>query len=407
MVSQPLLRDFKIDPLRARVATAQRGEEIADVSLRETAEITTANAQRDYWALVLANAAVAVQQRSLDLSPELERNNRARVDVGQSPPLDLVSARAEVAQRRENLIIAQTAVRQAEDDLRILIIDPKRPDFWAVRIEPVDLVPPVGPAPDVDAAVHAALQERTDLVRARTEIAISDTAVALAKNDVLPDLRAQATYLTNGLGGTELLRTGGFPGTVVGQNFTAFGDVLRQLFMANYPAWTVGFTLSYPLGRSTEQAALARSHLEREQSVARLRSAEYKAVREIRQAALQLDQNRQRIETTRLARELQEQRLDAEQKRYEVGMSTNFNVIQAQRDVAVARNGELQAQLDYQLALINYQTAQRVGSGTFGAGSGVTSALSSPGTSSTTSTTTTGAAAGTTVLPGGPGGQQQ
>src|SRR5205085_5503590 len=97
VVSQPLLRDFKIDPLRARVATAQRGEEIADVSLRETAEITTANAQRDYWALVLANAAVAVQQRSLDLSLELERNNRARVDVGQSPPLDLVSARAEVA----------------------------------------------------------------------------------------------------------------------------------------------------------------------------------------------------------------------------------------------------------------------------------------------------------------------
>jgi hydrophobic/amphiphilic exporter-1 (mainly G- bacteria), HAE1 family len=408
IVSQPLLRGFKIDPLRAQVTTAQRSLEIADVSLREIGEITTANAQRAYWALVLAKAAVAVQQRSLDLSLELERNNRARVDVGQSPPLDLVSAQAEVAQRRENLIVAQTLVRQAEDQLRILIIDPKRQDFWSVRIEPVDLVPPVGPAPDVDAAVRAALQDRTDLVRARKEIQITDTAVALAKNEVLPDLRAQATYLTNGLGGTELFRPGGFTGQPVAVGATAFGDVLRQLFAADFPTWTVGFTLSYSLGRSTEQAALARSRLEREQSVAQLRSAEFKAVREIRQAALQLDQNRQRIETTRVARELQEQRLDAEQKRYEVGMSTNFNVIQAQRDLAVARNNELQAQLDYQLALIDYETAQHVGTGTASRtlSTGPTGVSSLTGTAVPTSTTTTTTSGtGTTGVPGGPGGQ--
>ena len=116
---------------------------------------------------MLARAAVAVQQRSLDLSLELERNNRARVDVGQSPPLDLVSAQAEVAQRRENLIVAQTLVRQAEDKLRLLILDPKRPDFWFVRLEPVDLVPPIGPAPDVDAAVRNALRPAHGPARAR------------------------------------------------------------------------------------------------------------------------------------------------------------------------------------------------------------------------------------------------
>ena len=86
-------------------------------------------------------------------------------------------------------------------------------------------------------------------------------------------------------------------------------------------------------------------------------------MREVRQAAMQLEQNRQRIDTTRLGRELSEQRLDAEQKRFEVGMSTNFNVIQAQRDLAVARNNELQAQLDYQLALITFETSQHVGPG--------------------------------------------
>jgi len=406
-VSQPLLRNFKIDPLRAQVVTARKSLEIADIGVNELGVTLSSTAERAYWNLVLAKAAVGVQQQTLDLSLELERNNKARVDVGQSPPLDLVSARAEVAQRRENLIVSQTQVRQAEDQLRVLILDPKRPDFWFARLEPADVVPPIGPAPDVDVAVRAALAQRTDLQRTRKLIEIDETNVALAKNQTLPDLRLQATYLTNGLGGTELLRTGGFPGTVVGQQFTAFGDVLRQLFAANYPTWTVGFTLSYPLGRSADQLALVRSSLEREQSVARLRSSELKVVREVRSAAMQLDQDRQRIETTRLGREFSEQRLDAEQKRFEVGMSTNFNVIQAQRDLAVARNAELQAQLDYQLAMIAYRTSQLVGGAAATAttvtptGTTVTipSATTSAGTSGTTGTTTP-----TTAGSGGPGG---
>jgi len=398
-VSQPLLRDFKIDPLRAQVTTAQRNQQIADIGLQELGTTITSGAQRAYWNLVLTRAAVAVQQHSLDLSLELERNNRARVDVGQSPPLDLVSARAEVAQRRESLIVARTQVREAEDALRVLILDPQRPDYWSVRLETADLVPPIGPAPDVDVAVRNALNLRSDLQRTRRQVENTDTALALAKNATLPDVRVQATYLTNGLGGTELLRTGGFPGSVVGQQFTAFGDVLRQLFVGDYPTWTLGLTISYPLGRSNDEANFARAGLEREQTAARLRSSELKVVREVRQAAMQLDQNRERIETTRLARELSEQRLDAEQKRFEVGMSTNFNVIQAQRDLAIARNSELQAQLDYQVATINFETVQRVG----------TSAITNSTVQGIVSTTPTAATATVptplTSGPGGPGGQ--
>jgi hypothetical protein len=215
---------------------------------------------------------------------------------------------------------------------------------------------------------------------------------------VLPDVRLNAEYLTNGLGGTELLRTGGFPGTVSPGPATAYGDVLRQVFASDYPTWTVGVTVSYPLGHSADQAALVQSQLSREQSLARLRSAELHVVRDVRQAALDLDQNRQRIDTTRAARELEAQRLDAEQKRYEVGMSTNFNVIQAQRDLAVARNNELQAQLDYQLALINFETVQKVGpsSGTTtGAATVSSGTVIIPATSATTTTT------GATVSTGG------
>ena len=359
-VSQPLLRNFKLDPARAQLEISRRNRTIADVQLQERAQQVAAEAEAAYWALVTATAAVEVQQRSLDLALELERTNRARVDVGQSPPLDLVSARAEVAQRRENLIVARTQAAQAQDLLRTIVLDPKRADYWTVRLEPADRVPPIGVLPDVDAAVRRALSDRADIVEARRQIENADTNVLLARNETLPDLRAQATYLTNGQGGTRVLRTGGFPGTITGFDTTSFGSVLEQVLSADYPTWSVGFTLTYPVGRSSEEANLARARLEREQATARLRSLELQVVREVRDAALRLEQNRQRIETAQLGRELAEQRLDAEQKRFEVGMSTSFLVIQAQRDLAVARDNEQRSYLEYQLAVVNFDRVQRV-----------------------------------------------
>ena len=118
-------------------------------------------------------------------------------------------------------------------------------------------------------------------------------------------------------------------------------------------------TVSYPLGKSVEEANLARARIERDQSAARLRAVELNAVREIRNAALRVEQNRQRIETAQLSRELAEQRLDAEQRRFEVGMSTSFLVVQAQRDLAISRNNELESHLQYQLSVVAFEASQK------------------------------------------------
>src|SRR6185503_10199970 len=154
--SQPLLRDFKTDSARAQIEIEHRNRDIADIQVRERGAQVSAAAESAYWALVAALASVDVNQRSLDLARELERTNRARVDVGQSPPLDLVAARAEVAQRQENMIVARTNALQAEDLLRSIIFEPGRSDFWTAHIEPADAVPPVGAPPDVDTAVRRA-----------------------------------------------------------------------------------------------------------------------------------------------------------------------------------------------------------------------------------------------------------
>jgi HAE1 family hydrophobic/amphiphilic exporter-1 len=359
--SQPLLRNFRIDTARAQLDISARNREIADLRLQERIARTTADAETAYWSLVSSRAGVDVAQRSLDLALELERTNRARVDVGQSPPLDLVTARAEVAQRRENLIVARTRALQSEDVLRTRVFAPTRTDFWTAHLEPADVVPPIEGPPDVDAAVRRALGERPDIAEARKQIQIGDTNVVLSKNQTLPDVRLRATYLTNGLAGSRLLREGGFPGTIVGSQSTSYGSALAQIFKADFPTWTVGLTVTYPLGKSVEDANFARARIERDQATARLRSKELTAVREVRDAALRLEQNRQRIETAQLGRELAEQRLEAEQRRFEVGMSTSFLVIQAQRDLAVARNNELQSNLDYRLAVIAFQAVQQTG----------------------------------------------
>ena len=363
-VSQPLVRDMATDAARQQLATSRVDREIAGARLRETLVHTVAGVKSAYWNLVSAIANVEARQAALDLARELVRVNRAKVDVGQSPPLDLVAAEAEVAADREQLIIAETSVRQGEDQLRTQIFDTSDPSVWTVKIDPID-PPPLGLAsPDLDAAVANALRDRADLARARKDIDNAQVGVKFTSNQRLPDVRVNASYLASGLGGTQVLRTGGFPGAITGSGgVTDFGSVLNQLITGRYSTWAVGLSVSYPIGQASEEANYARAKLEHVQSQGRLKSAESRAVQQVRDAWWKIDMNAKRIETTRAARELAEQRLDAERKRLDVGISTSFLVIQAQRDLAQARTSELSATLAYDLALVDFEALQQAGPG--------------------------------------------
>jgi len=359
-VSQPLLRNFFTDSARHDLETSRVNRDIAGTRLSESVVRTTAAVKTAYWNLIAARANVEARQKALDLAQELVRVNKARVDVGQSPPLDMVSAQAEAASNEEQLIVAQTAIKEAEDRLRLLILDTSERDTWTVQLEPTDS-PPIGlPAPDLDAAVATALRDRADLARTRKEIENTRTALKYAGNQRLPDVRVNAAYQANGLGGTQVLRSGGFPGTIVGSgDVTDFGSVLNQLFGRDYPTWTVGLSVSYPIGQSADDANYARARLETTQSQERLKSAEARVIQQVRDAGWKIEMNAKRILTTRAARELAEQRLDAEQKRLDVGLSTSFLVIQAQRDFTQAKTNELSAVLAYDLALVDFDALQQ------------------------------------------------
>ena len=367
---QPLLRNFSIDAARQQVQVATTNREIADVGLRQAIVSTERNVRNAYWDLVFAISSLEVQRQSLALAQESLRNNRARVEVGTMAPIDIVEAEAEVARNEEAVIIAETAIEQGEDVLRTLILDPAAPDFWSVRIEPTDEPLLRARQIDVDEAIRTALDRRTDLDQLRAQMTNTDVNIAYFSNQRLPDVDLQVDYALTGLGGTEFIRGLGFPGPIVGQEERAFSEVLGDLFSNSFPTWSVGVRIGYPLGRSTADANHARARLERSQTEARLLEVEVRVTGEVREVGRRVSTNLQRVDATRIATELAARRLEAEQKKFDVGMSTSFLVFQAQRDLSQSRNRELQAVLDYIKSLVDFEAVQEVPLGGGGLGVG-------------------------------------
>jgi outer membrane protein len=357
--SQPLLRDRSIDSARQQYIIAKRNQESSELRFRESVVQTVAAVKQAYWTLKATVANVSVQQQSLELAQELARQNTIRVDAGQIPPLDLVQAEAEVAQRRENLIRANAAVGDAEDGLRRLIMSPSDASFWNVRIDPIE-EPSGRPAlPDVDAAVANALASRSDLARANHDLENARTNVQFLSNQKLPDVRLETSYRGSGLGGTQFLRTGGFPGAISGTRDRSFANALGQAFSPDYPTWSVGVTVNYPIGHSYEEASLARAEIERRQAGQRIASLQMQTAETVRQAARQVRSTAERVDAARASATLAQQRFDSEQRRYEVGLSTTFLVTQAQRDLLQAQVNLLQTTFDYESSLVNFEAVQQ------------------------------------------------
>jgi outer membrane protein TolC len=369
--SQPLLRDRSIDPARQQYIVARRNEQSSELHFREAVVQTVAAVKQAYWTLKAAIAHVDVQQRSVELAEELARQNRIRVDAGQSAPIDLVQAQAEVAQRRENLIDARASAGDAEDRLRRLIMQPSDASFWQVRLDPIEDPSAPGELPDVEAAVDRAMTARYDLARAGHDLENARTEVELFANQKLPDVRVELSYRGSGLAGTEFLRAGGFPGTITGTRRRGFDDALGQTFTPDYPAWSVGVTVGYALGRSYEDAGAARAAVERRQAEQRIASLRLEAAETVRRAGRQIRSAAERMDAARAGATLARERLDVEQRRYEVGLSTTFLVTQAQRDLLEAEVGLLRTALDHESALVHFDAVQQAPPQAAGEGIGV------------------------------------
>ncbi|MGQ0733698.1 MAG: TolC family protein [Acidobacteriota bacterium] len=368
--TQPLMRNFKIDSTRQQVMVSRKNREISDVQLQQTIAVTTRNVKNAYWDLVFAIDNLAVQRQSLQLAQRSLKDNRARVEIGTMAPIDIVQAEAEVAQREEGVILAEAAISRAEDTLRALIANPvDQPDFWTMRLEPSDPAVFQAIAVDLDGAVRSALANRTDLAATRKQIESNDISIRFFRNQTMPDVNAVVNYSAIGLAGTQLRFGSGFPPPVLGRTQRGFFGALGDVFASDFPTWSLQLQVNYPIGSSSSEVNLARARLQNTQTQKQLQSSELQVTTQLRNFARNVQTNGKRVEATRASRALAEKRLEAEEKKFQAGMTSSFLVFQAQRDLNQARNNELQAIIDHLKSVVDFETAQQAPIG--GGGGGV------------------------------------
>ncbi|MCL4821640.1 MAG: TolC family protein [Vicinamibacteria bacterium] len=373
-LTQPLLRGRATDTRRNQIRVAKNNKAISDSTFRLTVVSTVSSVKRAYYNLIAAIDNLEARRKNLELAKKLLDENQIKVRVGTMAPLDVVAAEAEVASREEQVISAENLLGNAEDALKRLIFPASTAEVWPLRVVPTDQPTAQPIAIDADAAMRTAFENRSDLKAARKRLDNAAFSADLARASSLPGIDLVANYGTYGIGGTQFERDG-LGGPITSTIEGGYGDALSKVFGRDNPTWSLGVNVSYPIGNRSARAQKARAEITRQQQEATVRRLELAIAAEVRQAARAVESNYKRVESTRSSRVLAERRLDAEQKKFEAGMSTNFFVTQAQRDLADARVAELTAIADYRKSLVDFELAQEAGIG--GGGSFATVSLGS------------------------------
>jgi len=360
-ITQPLLKNFKTDAPRRQLKISKINRQISDIQFRQEVINAVATTKIYYYDLIYAIDNLRAAKDSLDLAKKLLAENEIRVRVGTMAPLDIVEARSEVASREEAVIVAENLVLNSEDNLKRVIFPQNDPAMWATRIVPTTH-PVAEPVPvNLDAAVENALGSRTDVVAARKALERSDVDVRFRDNQLKPQLDFLANYGGSGADGTQVIRDPPFGGEIVEIIEGGYSGALNDIYNRNFPTWSVGVQLSYAIPNRTNKSLAAQARLSRDQAVASLRRLELQVAQEVRTAGRGVYSGFKRVASTKAARELQVERLDAEQKKFNAGMSTTFLVNQAQRDLADSEVAELLAIAEYRKSLVNFQRVQEAG----------------------------------------------
>jgi outer membrane protein len=382
-LNQPLLRNFLNDGARLQLRVAKNNQAISDAQFAQVIVNTAASVKNLYYELIFSIDNLRAARKNFDLANQLLGENRIRVRVGTLAPLDVVEAQSEVAGREQDVILAETALANAQDALKRAIFPSTQADVWVLDIVPTDRPTAEPLTVDVKAAIDSALKNRSDMLVARKSLDSAEINAQYAHNQTLPQLDFVASYGASGSGGTQISDlTTRLPlaTPIVG----GYSDALSSVFSRDFPTWTVGVNFSYPIMNRGASGRAASARISRDQTEASLRRLELDVTVAVRSAARAVESNYKSVEATRAARTLQEQRLDAEGKRFNAGLSTTFQVNQAQRDLAAAQVAELRAIADYRESIVSFDRVQQ------GPVSGVTIVGTSPSTSTSSTTTSTG-----------------
>jgi len=357
--SQPLLKNFGWNISRREILVARNSLAISESNLELQLANTIYSVEQAYWNLVNSIDSLAVSRQTLALARDLLEKNKRSVEVGQLAPLDILTAQAEVATREADILQAEAAVKNYEDQLKTVLNISEEEKATFTSIIPKDKPEAAERTINLEEAMATALQNRPELKSQRMTTKNQELNLTYAKNQLLPDLSLSARYWSPGVSGTQILYFNDNPlsGVVIGRIPGGSSQALKDAMNFKYKNWSVGLTLTIPTSNILSRAAHTQARLNLDQALLNLKNQEQQIYLEITTAVRAVETNFKRIGAYKLARELAEQKLAAEEEKRKVGLSTNYLILQYQRDLANARSSELRAVTDYSLSLASLDKA--------------------------------------------------
>ena len=333
-MTQPLLKNFGVDVNKSFIYIAQNNATVEQHVFLDRVMTVIATVEQTFWEMVFANENLKVAQAALKAAEELLATNRAKAKAGVMSIVDVLQAEAAVASRVEQILVAEKAIRDQEDQVRRLL-NPAEEDLRQdLRLAPTDAPATALEPLSLQEAIDIAMERRPEILQAGKNIDTSEINVKFAKNQLLPTLSLQGTMGLAGLG-------------------SDYNDSVKKNFGGDFYNYGAGLVLSYPLGNRSAYSTYNKRQLEARNAQATLQSIRQQVIVGVREAVRRVQTDFKRIETTRSARIMAEKQLQAEQERLKVGLSTTRFVLDFQRDLATAQGNELRAIIDYNKSLSN------------------------------------------------------
>jgi len=358
-ITQNLLQGFGSAVNGRNIRVQRNNVKVSDLQFKQQVIATVSAALNLYWDLVSFNEDLRARRQEVSTAQQLLEDNKKQVQIGALAEIEVTRAEAQLYSSQQDLVISETNLQQQEIVLKNALC---RDGIAAAGLDNVHVVPldkiripasdDVRPVPEL---VNRALGNRTEIATARINIDSNQMNLVGIKNSLKPTLQAFAELTNNGLSG-ELTA---FGATQPGFAYLAggYGGLLEQIARRNFPNYSAGLSLNIPLRNRAAQSDYATSLLELRQNQLNLRKNMNQVTVDVRNAVIGLQQARVRYDSASKSRELQEQTLAADQRRYALGAATVFQVVQDQRDVATSQSAEVQAMANYTHAQISFDQA--------------------------------------------------
>ena len=341
-VTQPLLRNFGLFPNRAPILIAQRNLNQARAVFQGEVNDIILQTVGSYWNVVLAREALTVQRKSFEEAQKSYDHDKKALGLGALPPLDIYRSESQVASRRVGVIQAEYALKQAEDQFRQVVGADLDDAIRVLDLELTDQPEMLGELPSADIAttLARALANRPELAATREQLTSDELSIRLAHNSLKPDLELSGFYSGNGLG---------LNSATVGN--TGLGTSLSQVFHFTYPAYGATLSLALPLKNHSAEANLADAAVSQRRDQYQQRRTTQNITLEVSNAVHALEQAKLSMEASKIALDLAQKSLHADERKYELGAETVFFVLDAQTQLAQAELNLIQSQINYQIAV--------------------------------------------------------